>query len=207
MHQPVSQSIETRQSWVVALVAVVIIATGFGAPWIISVALKPIAAEFDGARSLPSLAISMAWFGAAVGGIGMGYVAERIGLQRTVIFGGLSIAAGLLIAALGPWWGLHVGYGVFVGMFGIGSINAPLFVYVTRWFDRRRGLAAGIASSGIGAGTLVFPLLAALAIAAWQWRDALRLLAAGVLLIGLSAAFLLKPAPRADRGSQGRRPR
>ena len=40
------------------------------------------------------------------------------------------------------------------------------------------GTAAGLASAGIGAGTLVVPLLVAWAIAAWQWRDAMRVQAA-----------------------------
>ncbi|MCC7347028.1 MAG: MFS transporter [Variibacter sp.] len=195
MHQPVS-SIESRQSWVVALVAVVIIAAGFGAPWIVSVALKPIAAEFDGVRSIPSLAISMSWFGAAVGGIAMGYVAERIGLRRTVIFGGVSVAAGLLIAALGPWWGLHVGYGVLVGMFGIGSINAPLFVYVTRWFDRRRGSALALISSGTYAAGAFWPPVFERMVAHMGWRQSMVWYAGLVLLLVVPLALIfLKPPP------------
>jgi hypothetical protein len=26
-----------------------------------------------------------------------------------------------------------------MGLLGIGGINAPFYVYVSRWFDRRRG--------------------------------------------------------------------
>ena len=65
------------------------------------------------------------------------------------------------------------------------------------WFTRRRGLAAGIASAGIGAGTLIVPLLAAAAIAAWQWRGAMTALAIGTVALGLTAALLLKRAPAA----------
>ena len=74
-------SIETRASWVVAWTALAIYSVSFGAPAITVVALKPIAADLGGARSVPALAYSLAWFGAAVGGIAMGWIAERFGVR------------------------------------------------------------------------------------------------------------------------------
>src|SRR5438270_13692170 len=59
------------------------------------VALKPIAAELGGARSVPALAYSLAWFGSALGGVAMGWLAERIGVRWTVMLGALMIGAGL----------------------------------------------------------------------------------------------------------------
>ena len=49
-------TIETRDSWIVASVALLIMMMAFGAAWIIAVALKDIAAEIGGARSIPALA-------------------------------------------------------------------------------------------------------------------------------------------------------
>jgi len=65
-------TIETRRSWLVAWSALGILSVSFGAPLITIVALKPIAAEFGGVRSVPALAYSLAWLGSAVGGIAMG---------------------------------------------------------------------------------------------------------------------------------------
>ena len=48
----------------------------------------------------------------------------------------------------GPQLPLLIGYGLFIGLFGLGGINAPLYVYVSRWFDRRRGSALALISSG-----------------------------------------------------------
>src|SRR5438874_8141913 len=94
-------SIESRASWVVALTALGIYSVSFGAPTITVVALKPIAAELGGARSVPALAYALAWFGSAVGGIAMGWLAERIGVPWTVIFGALMIGAGLAVSTTG----------------------------------------------------------------------------------------------------------
>jgi MCP family monocarboxylic acid transporter-like MFS transporter 13 len=71
---------------------------------------------------------------------------------------------------------------------GIALVYTPAIACVQPWFTRRRGLAAGIASAGIGAGTLLVPLLVATALiahAAVARRDAV--LALGVLLLGLAA--------------------
>src|SRR3954471_8897740 len=88
-------SIETRASWTVALTALAVYTVSFGAPVITVVALKPIAAELGDARSVPALACSLAWFGAALGGVPMGWMAERFGIRRVAIFGALMVASGL----------------------------------------------------------------------------------------------------------------
>ena len=48
-------------------------------------ALKPIAAEFNAPRSAPTLAISLTYIGAGLGGIAMGWIAERIGTRAVVM--------------------------------------------------------------------------------------------------------------------------
>src|ERR1700686_2891547 len=94
------QSVETRTSWVVATVALIVMAVAFGAPWITVVALKNIAAEVNGERSIPALAGALVWVGAGLGGIIMGRVAERVGVRWTVIGGAGMIAVGLALSAL-----------------------------------------------------------------------------------------------------------
>src|SRR6202049_290217 len=43
---------------------------------------------------------------------------------------------------------LLIGYGVFIGLLGNAAMNAPLYIYVSRWFDRRRGTALALLGSG-----------------------------------------------------------
>jgi MFS family permease len=98
---------------------------------------------------------------------------------------------------------VYAAYGVGVGL-GIALVYTPSIGCVQPWFTYRRGLAAGLASAGIGAGTVAVPLIAAALIAALQWRDALRVLAAGVLVLGLCATWLLKRAPVPASSAGGR---
>ena len=81
-----TSSIETRDSWVVASVALVVMMMAFGAAWITAVALKDIAAEVNGTRSVPALASALAWLGSGTGGIIMGRVADRIGAPMDKVY-------------------------------------------------------------------------------------------------------------------------
>ena len=167
----------------------------FGAPWITAVGLKSIAAEMGGVRSVPALAGSLSWFGSAVGGILMGRVAERFGIRTTVMFGAASIAVGLFISTGGEPWQLYVGHGLFMGLLGNGGLNAPLYVYVSRWFDRRRGSALALISSGGYIAGFVWPTLFERVIANYGWRSAMiayALLQLAVIL-PLAIVFLRSP--------------
>jgi MFS family permease len=196
MHQPINvQSVETRSSWIVATMVLVILALSFGAPWITIVALKLIAAETDGLRSVPALATSLAWIGFGTGGIVMGHIAEKVGVRWTVIFGALMIGVGLALCTGGKTWQLYIGQGVFVGFLGIGGMNAPFYVYVSRWFDRRRGSALALISSGSYVAGAIWPTIFERAIAHMGWRQTMLYYALIeiVAVVPLAAIFLRRP--------------
>jgi MFS family permease len=196
MLQTTFSSVETRASWVVASAVLVIMAVAFGAPWVTIVALKNIAAEVNGERSVPAFAGALMWIGSGVGGILMGRVAERLGIRFTVIFGAAMIAAGLVISTWGPSWPLYIGHGLFIGLLGLGGINAPFYVYTSRWFDRRRGSALALISSGSYLAGALWPPIFAPAIASLGWRQTMLYYAAFELLLIVPAALvLLNPPP------------
>src|SRR5471030_2539734 len=188
-------SIESRASWVVASVALCIMGMSFGAAWITAVALKDIAAEVGGIRSIPALASALAWLCAGVGGIVMSRIADRIGTRWTVMFGALMIGAGLALSAFGPPWPLWIGHGLFIGLIGIGGINAPLYIYVSRWFDRRRGSALALISSGTYLAGTMWPPIFEQAIANFGWRQAMLwyALAEIVVIVPLAAIYFRTP--------------
>jgi MFS family permease len=190
-------SVETKSSWVVASVALVVIAMAFGSAWITAVALKDIAAEVEGARSIPALASSLAWLGSGVGGILMGRLAERIGVRWTVLGGALMIGAGLALSTLGPPWPLYIGHGLLIGLIGIGGINAPLYIYVSHWFDRRRGSALALISSGSYIAGAFWPPVFERAIALFGWRETMLCYAAlEIAIVVPLAAIYLRAAPK-----------
>jgi MFS family permease len=191
----------------VAGISVALLSLSFGSLWINAVGLKAIAADLGGSRSAPSLANSLAWFGSSVGGLAMGRLAERYGIRWTVLFGGVSVCIGLFISTLGQPWELYVGHGIFMGLLGNAGLNAPLYVYVSRWFDRRRGSALALISSGSYlAGTLWPPIFErAIALFGWQATMIGYGLLAIVLIVPLALLFLPEPPelPAVTTGTGG----
>ena len=176
----------------------------FGAPTITMVALKPIAASFGGARTVPSACYALAWLGSSAGGIAMGQLAERIGLKWTVMFGAAMIATGLWVSSLGHRLDLYIGHGLFMGLLGNAGLNAPLYVYVSRWFDRRRGSALALIASGQAvAGTIWAPLFGFLI--GWiGWQSTMRIYGLFTVVVILPVAFaVFRDLPQAARGASG----
>jgi len=198
------RSIETRTSWVVASISLLLLSLSFGGPWITAVGLKQIAADAGGARSVPSLALSLAWFGSAAGGILMGRIANSYGIRWTVMFGSSMICVGLLISSGGQPWQLYLGHGLFMGLLGNAGLNAPLYVYVSNWFDRRRGSALALISSGAYLAGFVWPTIFERSIAYFGWRWTMIGFAFfQVALILPLAIIFLRPAPEVPAGADG----
>jgi MFS family permease len=198
--QPAScPSIETNASWIEASVVLFIFTFSFGAPLVAPVALKQIAADLDSARSGPALANSLAWLGSGAGALAFGWFAERVGIRQTVVFGAVMIGAGLAIASQGGAWQLLLAHGLLVGLLGGGATNVPLFIYISRWFDRRRGSALALVSGGQYIAGALWPPLVALGIGKLGWRPTMLLFGvAFAAAIILGTVVGLRPAPETD---------
>jgi len=199
-----AHSVETRQSWVVATIALVVLTMSYGAPMVTVVALKPIAEDFATTRSAPALAISLTYLGAGLGGIAMGWLAERIGTRLVVMGCGAMIALGLVLASFGGLWVLYASNLLLIGLLGAAGMFAPLMTYVTRWFDRRRGSAIALISSGQYVAGAVWPSVFQFGIEGIGWRTTMLVFGVAVLVIivPLAAIFLREP-PEAPVTSLG----
>ncbi|MBL6080945.1 MFS transporter [Belnapia sp. T18] len=190
-------SIESRASWVIAVTAVVILSISFGAPLLVVVALRPIAADLGDARSIPALASSLAYLGAGAGGILMGWIAGRTSTRLIAMVGGAMVCAGLALASGGAAWQLVVGFGLLVGLLGNGALFPPMMTYVSLWFDRRRGTALALVASGQYVAGALWPALLERLIAAHGWQRVM--LGYGVFAAATIlplAALVLRPAPQ-----------
>ena len=195
MLQSSTASIESRSSWVVASMALITLLMAFGGAWITPVALKDIAAEVGGAREVPALASALAWLCSGIGGIVMGRIADRIGTRWTVLCGALMIGAGLAISTLGPPVPLWIGHGLFIGLLGLGGINAPMYIYISRWFDRRRGSALALISSGSYLAGAMWPPVFEHVIAALGWRECMLIYAVAEIVVVVPIAIVFFRTP------------
>jgi MFS family permease len=192
-----SPSIEGRASWYAAGVTLAILSISYGSPLLIVVGLKPIQSALGTERSVISLVGSLLWLGTGLGGIPAGWVADRIGIRATAGFGTCMMVIGLSLSTLGGLFPLYVGHGLLIGLIGNGAIYAPLLVYVSRWFDRRRGAAIALISSGQYIAGVVWPSIFERAMAAYGWRATMLGYAVVVLVLVPPLLLLLRPVPGA----------
>ncbi len=202
MQTDAAYSIESPRSWQAAFLTLAILSLSFGAPLLAVVGLREIQAAMHTDRSVLSMANALVWVGTGVGGIPMGWLADRIGIRKTVAMGTLAMAVGLVLSTRGSVWALYVGHGLFIGFLGNGAIYAPLLIYVSRWFDRRRGTAIALISSGQYIAGIIWPSALEAGIKRLGWQPVMLAFAVIVLAI-LPLAMLLRPAPDSPRPAPG----
>src|SRR5215475_11895082 len=209
MSSPVA-ALDGRAAWTAAGAALAILTISYGAPLISVVALTTIAAELGTSRAAPSAAGSLVLIGAAVGGIAAGWLAGRFGIRRIVLFGAAMLAAGLFVSALSGVSQLYLGHGLLMGLFGASCMLSPLITYVSLWFERRRGAAVALISSGQSIAGAVWPLLLQAGISRFGWRHMMELFGVfGLVSISLLAILFLHAPPQASPATAdaARRPR
>jgi MFS family permease len=194
---------ETPYAWVVVWATFVCLALIFGVSYSFAAFFESFAVEFSAQRADVSWIFGLSGFVYFVLGAGGGMLADRFGPRIVCSAGMALIALGLLTTSWATsLQAVYVSYGLLVGL-GIALVYTPSIASVQPWFTTRRGLAGGIASSGVGAGTLLVPVLVAMAIGPMPWREAIQVLALCVLVLGLLAAALLRRAPAAHATGAG----
>ena len=191
---------ESRRGWYVVAGTFLILLLGFGSAYSFGTLFTPLQDEFGASRAAVSVAFSAAILLLFSVGPFSGTLADRVG-PRVLVAGGTALVGfGLIGASLAQsMWQVQACFAVGIGG-GVGLAYVPSVGVVQKWFDRRRGLASGIAVSGIGAGTLLVPPLTALMIAELEWRLALLLVGAIVVIAG-GLGGLLVTSPRNEEAS------
>jgi len=192
-------SIESRSSWVMAALTTAILAISYGAPLLVIVGLKPITASLGTERSIVALAGALVWAGTGMGGIVMGWVADRIGVRSTVVFGAVMAALGLAVSTTGQVWALVLGHAILIGLLGNSAHFPPLVVYISRWFDRRRGTAVALISSGQYVSGMLWPTVFERAMTRFGWQATMLGYAVVVAAAIVPLALFLQSPPRPSR--------
>jgi MFS family permease len=124
-----------------------------------------------------------------------GRLVDRFGPRRLMLVG-IVMAGGALIG-LSFVTSLAAFY-FFYGFNALGYVCGgplPNQVLLSRWFDRARGKAMGVAYLGIGLGGALVPLLAYALTQSQGWRGALRILGVLMIVIAFPVAFFVREPP------------
>ena len=193
--------IDSKKAWVVVWAAFVCLALIFGVSYSFAAFFENFAQEFAANRADVSWIFGLCGLVYFVLGALGGMLADRWGPRVVCMVGMGLIALGLFGTSLAQSLSsIYISYGILVGL-GIAFVYTPSIACVQPWFTKHRGLASGVASSGVGAGTLLVPLAVSYLLLAVSWREALQIMAFCVLVLGLVAAFLLQRAPSVVTGN------
>ena len=101
----------------------------------------------------------------------VGGLIDRFGPRRVIVPGILILAVGLMLCSrIEILSQFYIFYGVVMGT-GIASIGIVSYsAILAHWFEKKRGLASGIAVSGMGLGTFLLVPMSQSFISMWGWR-------------------------------------
>ena len=185
---------ESRQGWMVVLAAMIGVAVGLSPIpfYTIGMFAPELSREFGWtfASMMGSIAVQSAVV--MVAGPVAGFAVDRYGARPVALislflfglcFMSLSLNNGSLVLFYGQW--------VIMSIFGAGTLSATWTRVVNAWFDRNRGLALGIASTGTGLTGFLIKPFAAWLIADFGWRTAFVAIGALPIVIGIPAVLAL----------------
>ena len=163
--------------------------------------LKPLTVALDADRFEVSLALSLQSAVAALAGPWVGKLVAERSIRVLMLAGAVMLLLGFV--AMGQArsvWQLYLTYGLMLGWAMALAGPIPTSTLLANWFERRRGMAFGIAGFGISiSGTVVIPVTSWMLLE-YDWRVAVTSfgVAAFAILAPLTLLFAIKRPE--DRG-------
>ena len=159
--------------WVIAGAGSAISLVGLGARYSFGVFFNSLESDFALTRGATSSIFSTYMLLCCAFAILGGWALDRYGPKKICFlmgsFTGLSL---LLTSQTSSLWQLYITYGLLLSL-GTGAVYPVVNSTTSRWFERKRGLALGITTSGGGVGAIVMAPFATYLITHLEWRTAL----------------------------------
>lgn len=137
-----------------------------------------------------------AWVGSLVSGVGLiaspilSACVDNFGARPVTIFSGVMVAGGLMLSAFAPnVQFLIFSYGIVVGL-GCGLVYTATLTITCQYFDKRRGLALGIVTTGTSVGAFLYATLQNKLIVLFGLSGCLLIVGAMALNIMACAGFM-----------------
>lgn len=180
------------QGWVVTVASMLSLGIIFGTSYSFGAFFAALSESFQAKRADISLMFGLAGFLYFIAGAGGGIAAVRFGPRIVSSCGMVLLGLGAMAASQAETLQeIYWSYGLGIG-FGVALVYTPVMGAVPPWFTTKRSLASGIASAGIGLGTLLIPPLVSFGIANFEWRATMFYLGLSAMLLGLAATSQIR---------------
>lgn len=162
-----------------------------------SIFVGPLRSEMGWSQPEAFNALIAVTFTAAIMSPFLGAVVDRFGAKRVIV---ISFVFEILIFASFYFQEKNINSFYFryflLSLLALGTTHVAFARVITVWFDQKRGLALGIALSGVGVGGFIWPMFVQRAIDLYGWRVAYLTLAATIAAIAIPLMlWLIKESP------------
>jgi MFS family permease len=153
--------------------------------------IEPLTEGLQTGRGAVSLALTIGLLGNLVAGPLIGILSDRYGARRMVLIGVVALA--LVLAGFSFIQTVIHLYIASVLMVFLGAGTGPITYtrIISAWFNKRRGLALGIALIGIGIGGALAPVVSQALIGEFGFRGAYRYLGLIVFFVSFPPLYLI----------------
>jgi len=180
--------------WILVIAFSLVMAAAYGANFAFGVFLQPISDWFSWDRATTSGPLAMALWVSGLLAVGMGILTDRLGPRFVVLLGAVAGVGGyVIISRTSQLWHLYAGF--VITAVNTSSVWTPLVSTTARWFTRRRVLAIGIVTGGIGIGQMFMPPLANFLIQRLNWQTAYVAIAVIIGVVSLPAVIICRRSP------------
>lgn len=178
------------------LAALALMTVGSAVMYVVVVVLPTVQQEFGASRAGASLPYTLLLIGFGLGGVFMGRLIDRRGIDAALMLGACGLAAGFAAAAYAQsMLAFALIHGIFLGLLGCSATFSPLIADISLWFTRRRGLAVTLVASGNYLAGAVWPSIVQRGIESWGWRQTYLALAVFTLATMLPLTLAMRRRP------------
>ena len=181
--------IDSRYAFWRLLNALALVTLGSAAMYVVVVILPVAQAEFGIDRAGAALPYTALMIAFGIGSLVMGRLADRFGVYRVLIIGGLGNLAGFLWASQSPGLTSLTLAHALLGIMGCSTTFVPLLADTALWWKKRRGIAVAICASGNYIAGTVWPVVMQWGIDHVGWRTSYLTLGCfcgvGIMLLAL----------------------
>ncbi|MFC1942271.1 MFS transporter [Chloroflexota bacterium] len=182
--------------WVIVASLFMICVILYGIHFSFGLFFKSIESEFNLTRTATSAVVSANFILAGISSVWAGWASDKYGPRIVFFFMGLFTGTSLLLTSqTNSFWQLFITYSLLLSM-GTGAIYVMLASTVSRWFNRKRGLALGLAGAGTGIGTMIMAPFATYVIITLGWRMSYLVVGLIAWIVVIPLAWLFKREPR-----------
>ena len=156
-----------------------------------SLFINPLNVEFGWDRAQISLATTIFTIGILFACPLIGLLVDRFGPRKIIPPSLLLLGLGLItLAFIETLWQFYLVF-AYLGFICVGANSLAYIRLLATWFDRRRGLVIGLASSGMGVGLIAIPPFAHYMMRIGGWQAAYAGLGVMIIAIGIPAMVLI----------------